>query len=112
MKKIRNGDILFLYNYDWDILFGVFEADGKGGKSIDRHAWRERFPAQVKIRWSELHRLSKASETFPYLTNRQIVKLPPESTTQFIKALKESPLYSPQAETPPTDQFPTEGLQL
>jgi hypothetical protein len=57
VKEIRVGDSLFLYNYDWVLLFGVFEADGKIGRSIDRDAWRGKSSAQVRIRWDEVHRL-------------------------------------------------------
>lgn len=95
VKEIREGNSLFLYNYDWDFLFGIFEADGKGKRSIDEYAWNGRFPAQVKVRWDELHRLVKASKTFSFLTNKYLIKLSPEQTHQLTTSLKDAPIYSP-----------------
>ncbi|KAI3793255.1 hypothetical protein L1987_35871 [Smallanthus sonchifolius] len=57
IKNIKQGLVLFLFNYSDRKLHGIFEAAGPGQLNIDRYAWvadgndtgYTRYPAQVKI---------------------------------------------------------------
>jgi Development and cell death domain len=86
VSGITPGTPLFLYNYDSQSLFGLFEADSGGAENIDPSAWGGRFPAQVKFRRTKtcpsiqktlLERLLNFQKGRPYpiLTTEQLVKL-------------------------------------
>ncbi|MFS8012929.1 putative development/cell death domain-containing protein [Helianthus anomalus] len=57
IKNIKQGLVLFLFNYSDRKLHGIFEAAGPGQLNIDQYAWvtneentgYTRYPAQVKI---------------------------------------------------------------
>jgi len=50
VSQVKEGDILFLLNYQSNRLHGVFEAVGDGKMEIEPYAFDGRFPAQVKVR--------------------------------------------------------------
>lgn len=50
VSQVKEGDILFLLNYQSNRLHGVFEAVSDGGMDIDPYAFDGRFPAQVSVR--------------------------------------------------------------
>jgi len=50
VSQVKEGDILFLLNYQTNHLHGVFEAVSEGKMDIDPDAFDGRFPAQVKAR--------------------------------------------------------------
>ncbi|KAJ0705174.1 putative DCD domain-containing protein NRP [Helianthus annuus] len=63
IKNIKEGLVLFLFNYSDRKLHGIFEAAGHGQMNIDQYAWVDdggdgtgytRYPAQVKIRARKL----------------------------------------------------------
>jgi len=47
--QIKKGDVLFLFNMDKDVIYGVFKAESDGKKNIVKEAWREKYPYQVKV---------------------------------------------------------------
>ena len=62
-KNVRKNDLLVLYNTETDTLYGPFIAISDIGKNIDPHAWRGRFPYQVKIGfYGRLYMLPHASK--------------------------------------------------
>ena len=50
VSKVKEGDILFLLNYQNNRLQGVFEATTDGTLDIEPYAFDGRFPAQVRVR--------------------------------------------------------------
>jgi len=53
VRKVRKGDIGFLYNLDTNVLHGIFVAETDGGSTIVADAWQGRFPVQVKVSWKK-----------------------------------------------------------
>jgi len=49
VSQVREGDILFLLNYQSNRLHGVFEAVSDGKMDIEPYAFDGRFPAQVQV---------------------------------------------------------------
>ena len=50
VSQVKEGDILFLLNYQGNRLHGVFEAVSEGKMDIEPYAFDGRFPAQVRVR--------------------------------------------------------------
>jgi len=50
VSQVKEGDILFLLNYQTNRLHGVFEAVSDGKMDIYPYAFDGRFPAQVRVR--------------------------------------------------------------
>ena len=48
-SQVKKGDILFLLNYQNNLLHGVFEAITDGTLNIEPYAFDGRFPAQVRV---------------------------------------------------------------
>jgi len=49
VKKIRNGDYLFLFNVSTEKLHGPFFATSSGAKNLVKDAWGGKFPWQVTM---------------------------------------------------------------
>jgi len=50
VSQVKEGDILFLLNYQSNRLHGVFEAASDGKMNIEPYAFDGYFPAQVRVR--------------------------------------------------------------
>lgn len=50
VSQVKEGDALFLLNYQTNHLHGVFEAVSDGAMNIVPYAYGGRFPAQVRVR--------------------------------------------------------------
>jgi len=50
VSQVKEGDILFLLNYQSNRLHGVFEAVSDGKMDIEPYAFDGKFPAQVRVR--------------------------------------------------------------
>jgi len=50
VSRTKKGDILFLLNYQSNLLHGIFEATTDGMLNIEPDAFDGRFPAQVRVR--------------------------------------------------------------
>lgn len=48
--KVNEEDLCFLYNYETNLIFGVWKALSKGKKDIDPNAWLGKFRYQVKVK--------------------------------------------------------------
>mgnify|MGYP001066167099 CR=1 FL=1 len=48
--QVKEGDILFLHNYQANRLHGVFEAVSNGGMNLVPYAFGGKYPAQVRVR--------------------------------------------------------------
>jgi len=50
VSQVKEGDVLFLLNYQRNRLHGVFEAVDNGKMNIEPYAFDNYFPAQVRVR--------------------------------------------------------------
>ncbi len=50
LKRVRAGDICFLYNYETSVLFGVFVAVSDPGWDLEPKAWGGQFPYQIRVK--------------------------------------------------------------
>jgi DNA modification methylase len=62
--QIKKGDILFLYNLDKDILYGIFYAQSDGSKNIVPEAWNGKYPYQVRVEKNEDVKFIKNAKRF------------------------------------------------
>ena len=89
--RIRKGDKLFLYNFESDCLYGVYEAATDGAENIEPKAWGGCFPAQVRVSLNEpLKELCNASASYPYLKSK-IVELSVEQTETLLEKFETAP---------------------
>jgi len=94
VEKIRKGDRLVLHNPHTDVLFAPFTADSDGGMNIEPGAWGGKFPAQVRVKWSNITVINRASRKFGFLRKRRYCKCD-LSTDEFSKIMKEAKLNKP-----------------
>ncbi|MCW4010045.1 MAG: hypothetical protein NWF05_05440 [Candidatus Bathyarchaeota archaeon] len=89
--KVKQGDKLFLYNLDSDILYGVFEAASDGAEKISPRAWGGRYPAQVKIKidFEQLKEISGACRIFPFVRD---LELNEEQIKLLLKSFEKAPI--------------------
>lgn len=82
VKAVRSGMILFLFEYERRMLYGVFEAVSDGQLNIVRHAYRssssssKSFPAQVGVSLSlslHSHSISNSNIILPNLFRSEFV---------------------------------------
>ncbi|GJU87467.1 zinc finger, CCHC-type containing protein [Tanacetum coccineum] len=108
IKNIREGLVLFLFNYHDRKLHGIFEAAGPGQMNIDRYAWvREgdntgytSFPAQVRVR-VKMECLALSENQFkPIIANNYYTSkhfhfvLDKDQTNQLISLFERFPMIS------------------
>ncbi len=89
--RIQKGDKLFLYNFESDCLYGVYEAAGVGAENIEPKAWSGCFPAQVRVNLvDQLKEICNASKTSPFLRSQR-VELSIEQTKELLKRFETAP---------------------
>ncbi|KAL9267696.1 DCD domain-containing protein [Drosera capensis] len=49
VSKISEGTVLFLFDFDLRVLYGIYKAAGPGGYNIEPSAFNSGFPAQVRF---------------------------------------------------------------
>lgn len=47
--QLKKGDLLFLYNMDKNVLYGIFKAKSDGKKDLIPNAWGGKYPYQIEI---------------------------------------------------------------
>ena len=63
--QVKTGDLLFLFNMDTDILYGIFAAKSEGKKDIVPEAWNGQYPFQVEVeRIGEIKSIENAKKMF------------------------------------------------
>lgn len=50
VMQVKKGDLLFLFNVDKAVLYGVFKALSDGTKNIVPEAWNGNYPYQVRVK--------------------------------------------------------------
>jgi len=92
--QVKEGDILFLLNYQSNRLHGVFEATSDGEMNIEPDAFDGRFPAQVRIRrkmrcppLDEAALLPLIKRGWIRVSRRGILLFPPRLGPKFIDEL-------------------------
>lgn len=65
--RVRKGDLLFLYNFSDQLIYGVWTAEANGG-TFHRDAWGGKYPKQVPISLA-----SKAMMSVPRYAVRRIL---------------------------------------
>ena len=97
VEQIEVGTPLFLFNTNSKSLFGPFHAASKGTWNIDPTAWENArplvFPAQVRVKWNELHEIKAAHRRWNFLKDGTFCKLTRRQTNMMRNALKKAPLY-------------------
>jgi Development and cell death domain len=74
LTDINVGDVGFLLNFDKDELIGIFRASSKAQLNIEKLAWKQKFPAQVRVELiGELQRIKDAT----YILNKAGVGMRP-----------------------------------
>lgn len=67
--SIKDGDYVFLYNLDTDVLYGTFISDGEGFYDENSELFDGRYPYQVKVEPDgEICKLENASRVFKKLS--------------------------------------------
>jgi len=72
VKKVKEGDTLFLYNLNTDVLFGPFIAETDAKQDIEPDAWSGNFPSQVRVDWEMLSAITEASNVFPFVRDKRL----------------------------------------
>lgn len=74
LDEVKPSDIGLLLNFDKDELIGIFRASSKAQLNIEKLAWKQRFPAQIRVELiGELQRVKDAT----YILNKAGVGMRP-----------------------------------
>jgi len=94
VSRVKKGDILFLLNYQINLLHGVFEAVSDGKMNIDPYAFDGYFPAQVRLRrkmrclpLDEAALLPLINRGWIKVSRRGVLLFPPRLGPKFIDEL-------------------------
>ena len=91
VKRIKEGDPIFLINLDSGTLYGPFIATRKSELNLDPYAFIKsgrNFPAQVEIKWNKLMKMSRPYSKLKFLDGRK-TKLSQKETVKLIMTLIE-----------------------
>ena len=47
--QVKEGDYCLLFHYEYETLFGLWRAEGDGGKKLVAKAWGGKFPFQARV---------------------------------------------------------------
>jgi len=110
VSEVKEGDILFLLNYQSNRLHGVFEAVSDGKMDVEPYAFDGRFPAQVRVRrkmrcssLNEAALLPLIKRGWIRISRRGILLFPPRLGSKFIDELWRLFLEVPVAPRPKTE---------
>lgn len=99
-KKVKIGDICFLYNFTSDNLIGVFIAVSNPSRNLEPEAWGGDFPYQIRVKpIGEIRYIRNASRTFMEIGLRMIKT----KAGSLIPAL---PVYGPEITQRLVERFP------
>jgi hypothetical protein len=98
VAKIKKGSVLFMYNSEKQTLIGPFTAANEGATRMETGTWTSKIDEHsasenIKLEWEDLHIISKASESFPFLNKLEKCELPTLRVQTLLDALKEAPLF-------------------
>lgn len=101
-KKIKPGDILFLYNLSDMVLHGPFEAI-EGGHNLIPEAWGGRFPYQVRVKKLEMEEVYKRARgeiegILPFFGIYPKVELSYEELRTLINVMRTAKILPPEEE--------------
>ena len=99
-EKIKEGSVIFLYNWDDKSLLGPFTSLDEGAEKLDSGTWimnvDEHIPSEdVKIEWENLHLIKNAEEELPFLKEHKTCRLSTTQTQRILDLLKQGQLYMP-----------------
>lgn len=55
IRRLKPGDIGFLFNLDTNTLIGPFEAASEPGLNLEPEAWKGKYPAQIRVKLHTRH---------------------------------------------------------
>jgi hypothetical protein len=98
--KIKEGAVIFLYNWEDKNLLGPFTSLDEGAQELDSGTWimnvDEHIPSEdVKIEWENLHLIKNAEEELPFLKEQKTCRLSTTQTQRILELLKQGELYIP-----------------
>jgi hypothetical protein len=97
-EEIKEGSVIFLYNFEDKSLVGPFTALTMGGDELDAGTWvmdvEENIPSEdLKVTWENLHEIKNAPVKLPFLNEPKTCRLSTVQTQRILDLLKEEPLY-------------------
>ena len=90
--------VIFMYNPENRNLVGPFTAATEGATRIETGTWNSKIDEHsasenIKLEWENLHIISNANESFPFLNNLEKCELSTLRVQTLLDALKEAPIY-------------------
>jgi len=107
-KEVKEGDTLFLYDFDNEVTYGPFTAETDIERNIVPQAWNGNFDWQVRVNWDKLYRIE--GSRLPYVDFYE--EIPPEKTDEIKNKLQtRGQLCSPEGAVRDTPQQLIEEIQ-
>ena len=103
-EKIKEGSVIFLYNWEDKTLLGPFTALSEGAEELDAGTWTmdvdTNIPSEdITVTWENLHLIKNAPEPLPFLEEQKTCRLSSTQTQRILDLLKKGELYIYAKET-------------
>jgi hypothetical protein len=97
-KEIQNGALVFLLNYESDMLLGPFTVSEDFATGLEPGTWNtsldnKSLSGNLTVNWESLHELKDATKKISFLNNIANCKLTHYQIQQLLEILKKSPEY-------------------